>query len=435
MPPSSKERVRSFLLGAAGILLLGLISWGARHAYDAWSLGAARARFGRAVAPLPANRRLRRDEEAAREQALWRRAGVARLAAAPAGLQAVRAALARSPAEWSEAEMGQVRQLVAAHRGSLQAAHRAADQAADDPGPPRRPAAAAGADPPPPWVPRGPDPLIAQANLQATLLRAEIGLALRDHAPAEALPGLRALAAEAAAFQAEPVAMFQLVGAGLESRMLQCIAWIVQDEGAASADLEAIERVLPRQAPASAIARMLAAEAAYELQVIDSRPLRERLSGHDEAALLDGMRRFAVRSQQPYSEARRALRESAPPPSQATTVPELFLPLLLPNFESAIVQLKANGASRELARLGIALRLAAARRCAYPADLAALPAAAPDPLTGRQPVYAREPSGGARLALPTAGAVFRAELVNPGLAPPPFDWRLPPPCRKTVAGR
>ncbi|HVT17631.1 MAG TPA: hypothetical protein VHQ90_15825 [Thermoanaerobaculia bacterium] len=421
--PSAKRMYRRLAWAAAAGVCLAFASWLALCGYGSYRLGAARARFAREVAPLPAAGPLRPELAMARERALWRRVAAAGPLAAGDGLRRARAVLSRPPVEWSTQELTQLRQLLAANAEILAAAHRAAEAS--------EPPAEREVGPWQPWAPAN-SALVSQAMQRATLLWAEIGLGVRDRSPQEIMRAVRALAAEVAAFQREPGALFQVVGANLENKLLHGIAWIFQEGLLGQQDLETIRRALSRPEQAGAIGRLVAAEAAYALRMTATlSPGAERLPGCDAAELLDGFRRFAVESRKPFLEAQRAVTAQWRRAAQPGSVAEVVLPLLLPNFSTGIGQLQANAASRQLAGLAIELRLVATRRCAFPDDLSRLPSAAqPDPFAGGLPLYAQQPGGGVLLANPAASRAFRAGLGH--AVPPPFEWWLPHPCRPEV---
>jgi len=94
------------------------------------------------------------------------------------------------------------------------------------------------------------------------------------------------------------------------------------------------------------------------------------------------------------------------------------------HLAGALVRYQSRLSLRRLARIAIALRLAAIEEGRYPDSLARWPeAAAPDPFTGGTMAYERRPDGSAVLAVPGAEELF--DRVNEIRSPVPYDLVLP----------
>lgn len=405
---------------AAAVLLLALVAWLAVRLAGAHQLRAARDRFAAEVGPLPPLGVAPAAVRGSREKALLDRLGSPARFPNLADLAQIRPLLRRDFSTWSPAEIGACRRFVAGNAPLLAACERAAEHnAAPSPG--------VGAALP--WDPVDPSTLINRANADATLLEARVRLALHDRSLPEMRRAMVALGVEAAAFDAEPGMFLHLVGMQQEKALLQAMAWALEDPGVEPGDLALLRRLLPRQPVAAKLRQLVAAEAGYVL-ASQAQPGRLKLSDAETARLLDGYRRLAGElAPRPGA----VVAASSRDPSRTTryrSLPAAILAMMRPTFESVAAQTAALAASRQLAELAFDLRLAAARTCAYPASLDALPlGGVTDPFTARLPRFERDARGGALLSNPNAAAAWLALPHCAKTRPPPYEWRLPPfPC-------
>ncbi len=400
------------------MLLIALVAWLAVRLAGAVRLSLARDRFEAEVGPLPRMAKPFAGENA-ESGILARLGGPARLPD-EADLMRIRELNRRAPSSWSPAEVDGCRRVLAANAALLAAADRAAER--------RRtalPAVRGGSS----WDPA--DALASRAGAQTSLLKLRIRLALRDHSYAEMRRGMDALVAEVDALETEPAMVFKIFGLTQEKGLLQAMAWVVEDRDVDGQDLAALRRLLPHRPLAAAVRQLFAGEAWYMLATD-----QPALSDLDLAQLLDGYRRLSLKLEQGRGATRQEPAREPRPPAHPASLPAAILALTGPNFEAVADQVAATLAARQLAELALDLRLAAARGCAYPESLDTLPLGRePDPFTARRPRYVRDARGGALLSNPSAAAAWDALPHGAKTKPPPYDWRLPPPCAPPAASR
>jgi hypothetical protein len=412
--------VRRVVLGVAGALVVALVAWLGVRLAEARQLAVARDRFEVEVGPLPApGTAVPAAAGEKRALALIQRLGGPAPLPEAADLVRIRQLLWRAPSTWSPAEVAGCRRFLAVNAPLLAAADRAAE---------RRGAVLDGARFARPLDSADAGPLFTRAGAQASLLKARIRLALRDRSSAELRRGMEALAAEAEAFDTEPGALPRLIGLPQEKSLLQAMAWAAEDRDVDPRDLAAIRRLIPRQPIAAAVRQLFAGEASY-LMATRFPPGRPWFSDAEMAQLLDGYRRRAQELERSPATVLPAVSRQLPAGVRPHSVPAVILAEVLPTFESVVDQIAAVSAARQLAELALDLRLGATKECAYPATLASLPLAhEPDPFTATLPHYQRDAQGGALLSNPTAAAAWDARPHSAPTKPPPYLWRLPPPC-------
>ncbi|HXM71096.1 MAG TPA: hypothetical protein VN970_08180, partial [Thermoanaerobaculia bacterium] len=319
---------------------------------------------------------------------------------------------------WSPAEVDGCRRFLAVNSSLLAASDRAAEGRGA-----ALPARGASA-----WDPADAGRLLTRAGAQTSLLKLRIRLALRDRSFGELRRSMEALAAEVEAFETEPGVCFGLIGLSQEKGLLQAIAWVAEERDVDRTDLAAMHRLLPHRPTAAVVRQLFAGEAGYVLAY--GRPA---LSDADVGQVLDSYRRLSLTLEQRRGAALEASSREPRAAAQPTTLPAALLAATRPAFESAVEQIAAIAAARQLAELAVDLRIAATQECAYPETLEFLPLARePDPFTARRPRYVRDAQGGALLSNPSAAAAWDALPHCAKTKPPPYTWRLPRPCASTA---
>ena len=241
-----------------------------------------------------------------------------------------------------------------------------------------------------------------------------------------------ALAAEVEAFETEPGMLLQLIGLAQEKGLLVAMAWVAAEPDVDRQDFARLRRLLPHRQLGAAVRKLFAGEAGYALAYD-----RSQLADADVAQLLEGYRRLPRlpgarprRGPAGRHHGSRALRP-IPIPCRQRSLPLSDRTLNPPSSRSPRSPPRASWRSWLSD-----LRLAAARGCAYPETLEALPLASePDPFTARRPRYAREAQGGATLSNPSAAAAWDALPHCAKTKPPPYVWHLPPPCASAALSR
>jgi len=377
-------------------------------------LSVARQRFEAEVAPLP--QLVKPTAGGGREPAFIERLGGPAGLPDGADLARIRQLYFRSPSTWSPAELDSCRRFLAVNTALVAAADRVAV---------RRGSTLVGARGESSWWdPAQAGRLLVRAGAQTSLLKLRIRLALLDRSSTEVRQGMEALAAEVEALEAHPGVVFQLIGLGQEKGLLQAMAWVAEEPGAAPEDLVTARRLLPSWSFADGVRRLIAGEASY-LLAADELPLADA----DRAHLLDGYRRLSLTLAQDLGAVHQAALRGSQAIGRPTSLPAIILALNRPAFEGARDQIAATLAARQIARLALDLRLAADRGCTYPATLDAQPLAQePDPFTAHRPHYVRNAQGGALLSNPSAAAAWEAMPRCLKTKPPPYVWRLPAPC-------
>ena len=329
------------------------------------------------------------------------------------GLEALAAAAGR---RWTPEERDVARRLVAARQAELSDLVRRlrGDRAPTPPGP--RPAASrAGAASA--GVPENDQHLLRGSRLLATAAR----LALEDGRPERTVEGAEALAALARAYEGRPDLYHQILASSFEIRFLSLLADLLASPDVRRGHLERLGDSLIARDPEDAVRRAVRGEGRIVLAALEdpdpgwaggrvSAPCTEL----EVARVLDGYRELAETPgtdlhERPDARARSGRRAT-------------LSAMLIPNIVEAVTKMRAMAASRQLARLALALRLAALDDGAYPARLASLPGAGePDPFAGGRPRWEVGPEG-AVLSNPAADALWE-RVGRP--AGPPFTWRLP----------
>jgi hypothetical protein len=413
--------VRRACLGAAGAFLLALVACLAVRVAGAHKLSVARGRFEAEVGPLPRIAKRPAAAVPSEDRLVFRLGGPARLPD-EADSTRIRQLLSRAPSTWSPAEVDDCRRFLAAN-ASLQAA---SDRAAGLRGTPWLGARSAA-----PSDPADTGRLLTRAGAQTSLQKLRLRLALLQHSSAEMRRSMEALAAEVEAFETEPGVLSQLIGLSQEKGLLQAMAWVAEAPDVDREDLAVMRRLVPHRPLAATVRQLFASEAGYMLANV-----RPSLSDADVAQILDGYRRLCLTLEHGRSTVLAAGPRKPRAVANPDTVPAAILASVRANFESTVEQLAATIASSQLAELALDLRLAATRGCAYPQTLDSLPLARePDPFTAQRPRFVRDPQDGAILSNPSAAAAWDALPHCGKTKPPPYVWRLPPPCSALAPSR